>query len=99
MLLAVEHRRRESECIEAVQLLRDARERRTKIVGLLQLEIPAAGFICELAQAAVGARPLHSSWANGHLRLEADGVDHHFLGLAFEGRPLARGGSRCRRRR
>ena len=53
VLLTVEHRRCETQRVEAVQLLGHARERRRQVVGLLQLEIAAAGFFGELAQPAV----------------------------------------------
>ena len=61
VLLAVEHRRREAERVQAVQLLRDARERRRQLVGLLQLEVAAAGFVGQLAQPAVRPRALHAA--------------------------------------
>ena len=61
VLLAVEQRRREAERVEAVQLLGHARERRRQLVGLLQLEIAAAGFVGQLAQPAVRTRALHAA--------------------------------------
>ena len=48
--LAVEHLGREAEHVLAVQLLRDARERRPELVLLLQQEEAAAGFLRELAR-------------------------------------------------
>src|SRR6185436_4045032 len=61
VLLAVERGGIEADRVEAVQLLDDARERRPQVVGLLQLEIAAAGFLRQLLQPAVRARALHPS--------------------------------------
>ena len=54
MHFAVELLRLEAEHVLAVQLLRDARERRCEVRCLLQLEVAAAGFVGDLPQAASG---------------------------------------------
>ena len=51
MDLAVQHLRREAKQVLAVELLRDARERGSELLGLLQLEVAAAGFLRESLQA------------------------------------------------
>ncbi len=45
--LAVLDARCKTDDILAVKLLRDPRERRAQVVGVLQLEIPAGGFLGE----------------------------------------------------
>ena len=62
---AVEIGRRESEHVLAVQLVGHARERRTEVGGVLELEIAAAGLFGEPSQSAVrayGARPSTKPW-------------------------------------
>ena len=55
-------------------------ERRAQIVGVLQLEVPAAGLLRERPQTAVGpaAHPAHAVEV---VALEPDGVDHHLFEL------------------
>ena len=54
--LAVELGRREADHVLAVQLLRDPREGRREVGGLLQLEVAAAGLVGDLPQPAVRLR-------------------------------------------
>ena len=68
-------RRREAEHVLAVQFLGDAREGRGELARLGELEVPAAGLVGDLPQTPVGLRPLTQN-----LALEADRVNHHFLG-------------------
>ena len=79
MHLAVELLGFEAEHVLAVELLRDARERRRQIGGFLQLEVAAAGFVGQLLQPAVGLAPHHPR-AVEVFALESDRVDHHFFG-------------------
>ena len=57
MELAVLDARGEADDILAVKLLRDPRECRAQVVGVLQLEIPAAGFLGEGLEPAVRTAP------------------------------------------
>src|SRR6185436_3391812 len=79
VLLTVERGGIEADRVEAVQLLNDARERRPQVVGLLQLEIAAAGFLGQLFQPTIRTRALHPPWRQHDLRFEADRVDHDVL--------------------
>src|SRR6185436_4035774 len=54
VLLAVERRRREPDRVEAVQLLRDAGKGGRELVGLLQLEVAAAGLLGDFLQRSIG---------------------------------------------
>src|SRR5215211_5232643 len=55
--LAIEYLRRKAEDVLAMQLLRDARERRREFVRLLQEEEAAAGLLGQPLQPAIGTRP------------------------------------------
>src|SRR5688572_2797657 len=71
VFLAVENGGREPERVQAMQFLRDARERGCEVVRFLQLEIAAAGLVGQLAQAPVGPCSLQAD-AVEELGLEAD---------------------------
>src|SRR5688572_24694622 len=60
---------RKPDCIERVELLRDARECGPELVVALQFEVAAAGRFGELPQAAIRIRHL-----SAHLRREADRI-------------------------
>jgi len=68
----------EADRVEAVQLLHHARERGPELVGHLQLEVAAAGFLRELLQPAIGPRA-HVLLAIEVVGLQPDRVNHPFL--------------------
>ena len=60
VFLPVEHRRRKAQRIQTMQFLRDSREGRRELVGLLQLEVATAGLFGELSQSTVRPGALQS---------------------------------------